>query len=140
MSTELKALNQIVTESTNLLRQTELQLQQLARLAFTKHRQFEINEINDRQQVDHQAVARLRQISEQLAKLSQRMGFRVAPGLAERVVFRSLFLKGLTVADLPSLDEDWQDTPSHRAARQELEDYVGGRLSELFLGFVIIWR
>lgn len=55
-----------------------------------------------------------------LDKLAQRMGFRIAPGLAERVVFRALFLKGLTVVDLPELDQDWQETPSHRAAREEL--------------------
>ena len=56
-----------------------------------------------------------------LDKLAQRMGFRIAPGLAERVVFRALFLKGLTVVDLPVLDQNWQETPSHRAAREELE-------------------
>ena len=61
-----------------------------------------------------------RDIDVLLDKLAQRMGFRVAPGLAERVVFRALFLKGLTVADLPALDQDWQETPSHRAARKEL--------------------
>jgi chromosome partitioning protein len=61
-----------------------------------------------------------RDIDVLLDKLAQRMGFRVAPGLAERVVFRALFLKGLTVIDLPDLDQDWQKTPSHRAAREEL--------------------
>ena len=61
-----------------------------------------------------------RDIDSLLDKLAQRMGFRVAPGLAERVVFRALFLKGLTVVDLPVLDQDWQETPSHRAARKEL--------------------
>ena len=59
-----------------------------------------------------------------LEKLAQRMGFRVAPGLAERVVFRALFLKGLTVVDLPELDKDWQETPSHLAARNELNSLL----------------
>jgi len=62
-----------------------------------------------------------RDIDDLLEKLAQRMGFRIAPGLAERVVFRALFLKGLTVVDLPAIDADWQETPSHRAARQELD-------------------
>lgn len=67
MSAEKKALNQIVTESTHLLQQTELQLKQLAHLALVKHQQFENDGDNDQL-----AVERLRQISEQLAKLSQR--------------------------------------------------------------------
>jgi chromosome partitioning protein len=65
-----------------------------------------------------------RDIDELLDKLAHRMGFRVAPGLAERVVFRALFLKGLTVVDLPVLDQDWQETPSHRAARQEINNLL----------------
>lgn len=65
-----------------------------------------------------------RDIDELLDKLAQRMGFRIAPGLAERVIFRALFLKGLTVVDLPALDKDWQETPSHRAARKELNNLL----------------
>jgi chromosome partitioning protein len=41
-----------------------------------------------------------RRVSEALTKLSQRIGFRLAPGLSERVVYRELFPKGLTVLDL----------------------------------------
>ena len=65
-----------------------------------------------------------RDIDTLLDKLAQRIGFRLAPGLAERVVFRALFLKGLTVLDLPLLDQDWQETPSHRAAQDELRSLI----------------
>jgi len=41
-----------------------------------------------------------RRVSEALAKLAQRIGFRLAPGLSERVIYRELFPKGLTVIDL----------------------------------------
>ncbi len=41
-----------------------------------------------------------RRVSEALSKLSQRIGFRLAPGLTERVIYRELFPKGLTVLDL----------------------------------------
>jgi chromosome partitioning protein len=41
-----------------------------------------------------------RRVSEALSKLSQRIGFRLAPGLSERVIYRELFPKGLTVLDL----------------------------------------
>jgi chromosome partitioning protein len=58
--------------------------------------------------------------------LSKRIGFRVAAGLSERVIYRELFLNGLTLLDLkrggggvgPSL------TMSHVAARQEVRDLV----------------
>ena len=64
-----------------------------------------------RNRVPHIQSHNRRDIDELLDKLAQRMGFRVAPGLGERVVFRALFLKGLTVVDLPVLDQDWQETP-----------------------------
>ncbi len=41
-----------------------------------------------------------RRVSEALTKLAQRIGFRLAPGLSERVIYRELFPKGLTVLDL----------------------------------------
>lgn len=41
-----------------------------------------------------------RRVNEALTKLSQRIGFRLAPGLSERVIYRELFPKGLTVLDL----------------------------------------
>lgn len=56
-----------------------------------------------------------------LRKLAQRIGFRLAPGLGERVVFRDLFLQGLTVLDLPAVSADLHETASQRAARLEIE-------------------
>jgi chromosome partitioning protein len=61
-----------------------------------------------------------------IGALAKRIGFRVAAGLSERVIYRELFLNGLTLLDLkrgsggvgPSL------TMSHVAARQEVRDLV----------------
>jgi chromosome partitioning protein len=55
--------------------------------------------------------------------LAKRVGFRTAAGLSERVIYRELFLNGLTLLDLkrgagPSM------TMSHVAARQEVRDLV----------------
>ncbi len=55
--------------------------------------------------------------------LAKRIGFRTAQGLSERVIYRELFLNGLTLLDLkrgsgPSM------TMSHVAARQEVRDLV----------------
>lgn len=53
-----------------------------------------------------------------LQQLSQRIGFRYANGFCERVIFRSLFLSGLTLLDLK--DAGIEMSLSHVAARQEL--------------------
>ena len=54
-----------------------------------------------------------------LRTLSQRIGFRLAPGLSERVIFRELFPNGLTLLDL---ETEGELKMSHLAARQELRD------------------
>lgn len=41
-----------------------------------------------------------RRIDDVLWRLSRRIGFRLAPGFSERVVYRELFLEGMTVLDL----------------------------------------
>jgi chromosome partitioning protein len=64
-------------------------------------------------------------VSAALDELSKRIGFRVLPGLSERVVFRELFLKGLTLLDLKDApDTRDQLSMSHLAARQELRDLM----------------
>ncbi len=54
-----------------------------------------------------------------LAELSKRIGFRLVPGFSERVIFRELFLNGLTLLDLSE-----NLTLSHIAARQEVRDLM----------------
>jgi chromosome partitioning protein len=60
-----------------------------------------------------------RDVSDLLDKLAKRIGFRVAPGLGERMVYRELFLTGLTVFDLPVAGGDMMG--SALAARAEIE-------------------
>ncbi len=57
-----------------------------------------------------------------LKALSQRIGFRLAPGLAERVIYRELFPQGLTLLDLNGAGMEWEMRMTHVAARQELRD------------------
>lgn len=61
-------------------------------------------------------------VGEALKTLSTRIGFRLAPGLSERVIYRELFPQGLTLLDLDSRDADTDMRMSHLAARQELRD------------------
>ncbi|WP_370399260.1 division plane positioning ATPase MipZ [Sulfitobacter sp. JB4-11] len=55
--------------------------------------------------------------------LSKRIGFRVAPGFNERVIFRELFPRGLTLLDLKDIGVK-QLNISNVAARQELRDLM----------------
>jgi chromosome partitioning protein len=69
------------------------------------------------------AARNKRDMATVIEALAKRVGFRVAAGLSERVIYRELFLSGLTLLDLkrgsgPSL------TMSHVAARQEVRDLV----------------
>lgn len=57
-----------------------------------------------------------------LEALSKRVGFRIADGFGERVIFRELFLKGLTVLDLGATGTGM--SLSHVAARQELRNLL----------------
>jgi chromosome partitioning protein len=55
-----------------------------------------------------------------LQTLSSRIGFRLAPGLSERVIYRELFPQGLTLLDFDTGDGEMK--MAHLAARQELRD------------------
>ena len=56
--------------------------------------------------------------------LSRRIGFRVAPGFSERVIFREMFLQGLTVLDIMETGGNASLSMSHIAARQEVRDLL----------------
>jgi chromosome partitioning protein len=58
-----------------------------------------------------------------LNMLAKRIGFRIAPGFSERVVFRELFPRGLTLLDLKDVGVK-QLNISNIAARQELRDMM----------------
>ena len=77
-----------------------------------------------RNRLAHIDSRNMRDITALMDALARRIGFRLAPGFGERVVFRELFPLGLTVLDLPDrIDLPGTDTAissSHRAARDEL--------------------
>ena len=61
-----------------------------------------------------------KRLEERISALSRRVGFRVGPGLRDRVIYRELFPFGLTVADLSPGVRPVPVSLSHVAARQEL--------------------
>lgn len=65
-----------------------------------------------------------RNILEALNKMSKRIAFRIAPGFSERVIFRELFLQGLTLLDLDKTNFIKKFNLSHVAARQEIRDFL----------------
>jgi chromosome partitioning protein len=65
-----------------------------------------------------------REMSRLLGELAKRIGFRVVPGFTERVIFRELFPRGLTLLDLPRVDVGVELAMSHVAARQEIRDLL----------------
>ena len=76
-----------------------------------------------RNRLQHVDSHNLRRVGAALDELARRVGFRVIPGLGERVIYRELFPKGLTLLDLQQLGEVGM---AHIAARQELREMIAG--------------
>ena len=76
-----------------------------------------------RNRVQHVEARNMRRLEGALTELSRRVGFRVASGLSERVIYRELFPSGLTLLDKGHLGELGT---SHLVARQELRALVAG--------------
>ena len=76
-----------------------------------------------RNRMQHIEARNMRRVSEAIDQLSRRVGFRVIPGLSERVIYRELFPQGLTMLDSRDFGEMGL---SHVAARQELREMVAG--------------
>lgn len=71
------------------------------------------------------AAARNRQrLEERMEKLARRVGFRIGPGLRDRVIYRELFPFGLTVADLSNDVRPVAVSLAHVAARQEMRNLM----------------
>lgn len=76
-----------------------------------------------RNRMQHIEAKNMRRVGAALNELSRRVGFRVIPGLGERVIYRELFPKGLTLLDLQQIGEVGI---AHVAARQELREMIAG--------------
>ena len=74
-----------------------------------------------RNRTGHVEARNMARIEQALRELSKRVGFRVAQGLSERVIYRELFPSGLTLLDKGHLGELGT---SHLVARQELRALI----------------
>ena len=66
-----------------------------------------------------------KRVDERVQALSRRVGFRVGPGLRDRVIYRELFPFGLTITDLSAKIKPIPVSLQHVAARQELRSLIG---------------
>ncbi|GGW33065.1 ATPase [Gemmobacter lanyuensis] len=88
-----------------------------------------------RNRLGAQQMHNKKKVGAALEDLSKRIGFRVAPGFTERVIFRELFPRGLTLLDLKDTGVD-QLNLSNIAARQEVRDLMTElRLPGVTVGF-----
>ena len=76
-----------------------------------------------RNRIGAQNMINKKKMTAAVDKLAKRIGFRIAPGFSERVVFRELFPKGLTLLDLKDIGVT-QLSISNIAARQALRDLI----------------
>jgi chromosome partitioning protein len=76
-----------------------------------------------RNRLQHIEAKNMRRVGQALDQLAKRVGFRVIPGLGERVIYRELFPQGLTLVDSRDFGEMGL---AHVAARQELREMVAG--------------
>ena len=76
-----------------------------------------------RNRLQHIQSHNLQRVGAALDELARRVGYRVIPGLGERVIYRELFPKGLTLLDMAEIGEVGL---GHIAARQELREMIAG--------------
>ncbi|WP_372837455.1 division plane positioning ATPase MipZ [Phaeovulum sp.] len=76
-----------------------------------------------RNRLGAQQMHNKKKVGAALEQLSRRIGFRVAPGFSERVIFRELFPRGLTLLDLRDVGVETLNI-SNVAARQELRELM----------------
>ena len=76
-----------------------------------------------RNRMQHIEARNMKRVSEAIDQLAKRVGFRVIPGLSERVIYRELFPRGLTMLDSREFGEMGL---AHVAARQELREMMAG--------------
>ncbi len=76
-----------------------------------------------RNRVGTQRMVNKEKMERAINMLADRIGFRIAPGFSERVIFRELFPRGLTLLDLKDIGVK-QLNISNVAARQELREMM----------------
>lgn len=83
-----------------------------------------------RNRVGHLDSRNAREMAKLLDVLSRRLGFRLQPGFSERVVFRGLFFRGITLFDLAPEDVPHGSQASLAHARREVGELLDAVMAE----------
>lgn len=86
-------------------------------MATIRDQRREMDWVVVRNRTGHVEARNMRRLEGALGELAKRVGFRIAQGLSERVIYRELFPSGLTLLDKGHLGELGT---SHLVARQEM--------------------
>jgi chromosome partitioning protein len=92
-------------------------------MATIRDQKREMDWVVVRNRTQHVEARNMKRLDNALSELSKRVGFRIANGLSERVIYRELFPSGLTLLDKGHLGELGT---SHLVARQELRQLIAG--------------
>lgn len=87
-----------------------------------------------RNRMSHLNARNKQEVAGILEKMSVTFGFQLAAGFSERVIFRELFLKGLTLLDLKE-DEGYKLSVSEITARQEVRSLIRAIAPEKIKGY-----
>ena len=105
-----------------------------ARLAKQERNTSPIDWIVMRNRLSSLDARNKREVGEILERVAAAYHFRLAPGFGERVIFRELFLKGLTLLDLKEIPGH-QMTMSTISARQEIRELMRCIAPEALRGY-----
>lgn len=92
-------------------------------MATIRDQKREMDWVVVRNRTGYTEARNMKRLDGALTELSRRVGFRIANGLSERVIYRELFPSGLTLLDKGQLGELGT---SHLVARQELRALLQG--------------
>lgn len=77
-----------------------------------------------RNRMGAQRMHNKKKLGDALEDLATKIGFRIVPGFTERIIFRELFPRGLTLLDLRDMGVVGQMNISNISARQEMTDLI----------------
>ncbi|MCB1754551.1 MAG: AAA family ATPase [Gammaproteobacteria bacterium] len=77
-----------------------------------------------RNRISTLSTRNMQRVHQAIEELQKKIAFRYVPGLSERVVYRELFPKGLTLMDISELKAEEKNNMSHVAARFEIKQLV----------------
>ena len=69
-------------------------------------------------------VINKRNVASAIKHLGKKLGFFISPGFGDRVIFKELFLRGLTLLDAGKSNDLIKLNTSVIAARQELREFI----------------